>query len=72
MNLFLYKTLFILIFFVAPNIYATEKGAVCETLLNVININTNADEITSIVNNYVTSDSLSTQIAIINSDINTI
>jgi|TARA_B100000035_G_scaffold70180_1_gene57537 hypothetical protein len=29
-------------FFVAANIYANEKGAVCETLLNVIDINSNA------------------------------
>ena len=42
MYLFLYKTLFILMFFVVSNVYATEKEAVCETLLNVININTNA------------------------------
>ena len=42
MYLFLYKTLFILIFFIATNIYATEKGAVYGTLLNVININSNA------------------------------
>ena len=42
MNLFLYKTLFILLFFVASNIYANEKGEVCKTLLNVININSNA------------------------------
>ena len=42
MYLFLYKTSFILIFFVATNVVATEKGAVCETLLNVIDINSNA------------------------------
>ena len=42
MYLFLYKILFIFMFFVATNVYATEKEAVCETLLNVININTNA------------------------------
>ena len=41
MYLFLYKTLFILMFFVANNISA-EKAAVCETLLNVIDINSNA------------------------------
>ena len=35
MYLYLSKTLFILMFFVAANIYANEKGAVCETLLNV-------------------------------------
>ena len=29
-------------FFVASNIYANEKGEVCETLLNVIDINSNA------------------------------
>ena len=29
-------------FFITTNIYATEKGAVCETLLNVIDINSNA------------------------------
>ena len=29
-------------FFVASNIYANEKGVVCETLLNVIDINSNA------------------------------
>ena len=42
MYLFLYKALFILMFFVTVNIYANEKGAVCETLLNVIDINSNA------------------------------
>ena len=42
MYLFLYNTLFILIFFVATNINATQKEAVCETLLNVIDINSNA------------------------------
>ena len=42
MYLFLYKILLILIFFIATNTYATEKGAVCETLLNVIDINSNA------------------------------
>ena len=42
MYLFLSKTLFIFMFFVASNIYANEKGAVCETLLNVIDINSNA------------------------------
>ena len=39
MYLYLSKTLFILMFFVASNIYANEKGAVCQTLLNVIDIN---------------------------------
>ena len=38
MYLFLYKTLFILMFVVSTNIYATEKGTVCETLLNVLDI----------------------------------
>ena len=42
MYLFLYKILFILMFFVASNIYANKKGVVCETLLNVIDINSNA------------------------------
>ena len=42
MYLYLYKTFFILMFFVSTNIYATEKGAVCETLLNVLDINSNA------------------------------
>ena len=42
MNLFLYKTIFILMFFISTNIYATEIRAVCETLLNVIDINSNA------------------------------
>ena len=42
MHLFLYKILFVLIFFVASSIYANEKGAVCKTLLNVIDINSNA------------------------------
>ena len=42
MYLYLSKTLFILMFFVASNIYANEKGAVCQTLLNVIDINSNA------------------------------
>ena len=42
MYLYLSKTLFILMFFVAANIHANEKGAVCETLLNVIDINSNA------------------------------
>ena len=42
MYLFLSKILFIFMFFVASNNYANEKGAVCETLLNVIDINSNA------------------------------
>ena len=42
MYLFFYKILFILMFFFATNIYAIEKGAVCETLLIVIDINSNA------------------------------
>ena len=42
MYLFLSKTLFILMFFFTSNIYANEKGTVCETLLNVIDINSNA------------------------------
>ena len=42
MYLFLCKRLFILMFFVDSNIYDTEKGEVCEILLNVIVINSNA------------------------------
>ena len=42
MYLFLYKTLFILTIFFVSNIYANEKGAVCKTLLNVLDINSNA------------------------------
>ena len=42
MYIFLYKTLFILMFFIVINVYSTEKGAVCKTLLNVIDINSNA------------------------------
>ena len=42
MYLFLYKTLFILMFLITSNIYANEKGEVCKTLLNVININSKA------------------------------
>ena len=42
MYLFLCKTLFILMFFVSSNVSANEKGAVCNTLLNVIDINTKA------------------------------
>ena len=42
MYIFLYKTVFILMLFIATDSYATEKRAVCETLLNVIDINSNA------------------------------
>ena len=42
MYLYLSKTLFILMFLFASNIYANEKGAVCQTLLHVIDINSNA------------------------------
>jgi hypothetical protein len=42
MYLYLSKTLLILMFFVASNIYANEKGVVCQRLLNVIDFNSNA------------------------------
>ena len=42
MYIFLYKTVFILMLFIATDSYATEKRAVCATLLNVIDINSNA------------------------------
>ena len=42
MQVFFYKSLVIILFFFTLSAYADDKVAVCKTLLNVININTNA------------------------------
>ena len=42
MQVFFYKGLVIILFFFTLGAYTDDKVAVCKTLLNVININTNA------------------------------